>query len=375
VRSFDAWHLGLTTCTLIDLCAGYRIEHLQRCLLGADVQTGPRASPAAAGPAGSTISWQQHRPGSFRKGFRSQDECLEFFQDYQVQLIIKGGTNQTEVDLWGASIADAQLSCSGGVLTILMHPALLPFATNFTGVVLANSSAQAMQQLANATASGRASVGLQKQGAAQADADPECLRKGNTMLVVCGTVGGADAVIFEHMHVSDITYLSRIKDPRKNGTSGGSLDCLPTSVGDQQHRDFRRVQEALDILQRSVVLNVVIRCRVHYENPTISNVAMQALQVSSGEGVTINRGVIQQTLGLWGGGNLVFTKTQFKGNRAPMFGGAVTLMPGHIILFRECVCLTPTPQQRSRTLTEAGMLRLRSTVPSAMVVPFTPLGP
>jgi hypothetical protein len=50
------------------------------------------------------------------------------------RLLIEGGTNATEVRLYETSIARAELECTGGIIRVVIHPLLVPFATDFEGV-------------------------------------------------------------------------------------------------------------------------------------------------------------------------------------------------------------------------------------------------
>jgi hypothetical protein len=52
------------------------------------------------------------------------------------ELLIEGGSNATEMSLYGISIARAHINCTGGVLIVTFHPVLARFASGFTGVAL-----------------------------------------------------------------------------------------------------------------------------------------------------------------------------------------------------------------------------------------------
>jgi hypothetical protein len=52
------------------------------------------------------------------------DEMQQAQAATSCRLIIEGGSNKTEIELYGTSIARAQLACTGQGLRIAVHPSL-----------------------------------------------------------------------------------------------------------------------------------------------------------------------------------------------------------------------------------------------------------
>lgn len=53
------------------------------------------------------------------------------------RLTLEGGLNTSELLVYGTSIAHAELTCTGAIMRITIHPVLAPFVQRFKGVEVA----------------------------------------------------------------------------------------------------------------------------------------------------------------------------------------------------------------------------------------------
>jgi hypothetical protein len=203
------------------------------------------------------------------------------------RLVIEGGSNTTEIDMYGTSIARVQLACNGTVMRIAVHPVLAPFARHFTGVHV--SSIPDIWDLADA----------------ENEATDECYSRSSAFLYLCGQ----PRVAFLRPRIVNLTYTSLTS---RNQSAGiGALESV------------------FDMKVHGVVGMV---------DPFVSQLDFSVLQMW-GNLLYVKAGVINATLGISGGGVMLFDGTHFTNNENDLFGGAVKIVMGHAV-FRDCVFMS-----------------------------------
>jgi hypothetical protein len=241
------------------------------------------------------------------------------------RLVIKGGTNNTQVVQMGTSIAHAELSCTGGTLMVAVHPVLQPFAANFTGVVLSvNATVPEREQQQPASTGQQQGPAAAAAAAAAAEPVPKCMLTDNTLLSVCGLVPPANAVIFERAEVSDIISLM--------GPILGFFGPRAGLANDTARLRVAGTSEATAVMIRDYRRQSILMW--HFEEPVFSNIEMVALDVQAS--VTVRGGVFHNTRGVSGLGRLGFEGTQLTHNWATTMGSAVAFSGG-IATFTKCV--------------------------------------
>lgn len=194
------------------------------------------------------------------------------------RLVIEGGTNKTEMDMYGTSIARAQLACSGTVMRIAVHPVLAPFAGSFTGVNV--SRIPSMRDFERA----------------EDEATDDCFANRGYILYLCGQ----PRVAFLQPH---IVYLASAPNE-----STGKED----------------LQSVMELNENGVVSMV---------DPFMSQLQFAVLSMF-GAYLNVKGGVINATKGIGGNGVMLFDGTRFTNNQNLNSGGAVTLVMGHAV-FRD----------------------------------------
>lgn len=228
------------------------------------------------------------------------------------ELRIEGGSNATEISLYGTSIASAHINCTGGILIVTFHPVMARFASGFRGVALGLPEASGT---ASVQAMGR-SAGVEgipiKYG--------ECIPMQSVVQVV------SPILLTLCASYSHVTF---VRARVVNITVGKCTSC-----------DMSLPAGSWDVLQIAMG-NSNMTGRVHFQEPHFVNVPMTVLATYALSQVTVVGGVFERTGGVQLQGLLSkrlgptfwFLRTRFTSNAA--IGAAVRIVLGHAE-FHQC---------------------------------------
>lgn len=217
------------------------------------------------------------------------------------RLLIEGGTNATEIRLYGTSISRAELECTGGIIRVNIHPLLVPFAAEFKGVDIT----QVGNVVIPAEETGRDRHLLQAGRAgmteSRAENQPQQTNKRcpyanqNCLIGVCGD----SWAMFEGARIIDVPI------------------------------DLENRLPGVDPFS---VLHLNGNDSLVFTNPLFQNVQ---LPVWTSIGTVVIGGRVEDTRGLTVSGRqtnkrAVFYNTTFTNNWGNVWGGAVTLMFGQV---------------------------------------------
>jgi hypothetical protein len=207
------------------------------------------------------------------------------------RLTIEGGSNATELSVLGTSIARAELTCTGEMIQIAVHPVLAPFSHNFKGVNV--TSTPSLQELQLAEAMG-------------ATKGKKCFSTSITFIRLCGE----PIVRFSHFRIVNVrSYAMELiladKETSEEAAAAMFVQMLSTDGG------------AITLIE-----------------PLMSGIQFFALSISGL--LYVQGGLINGTMGILGRRGMLFEGTRFTNNQGLVFAGAVTVMAGHAI-FKDCM--------------------------------------
>lgn len=222
------------------------------------------------------------------------DQMEQFKPLTTCRLTLVGGSNITEMDVYGTTIARAELACTGRKLQIAVHPALARFVKNFTGVQVAKIPDIENLELTEQTA---------LQLLATNTSSSSCFSRTGMLMFLCGQ----PSVEFLQPHIANMR--SRWFEALRRGL------------------DEEQTFDTLVVGGKKGVVSVV--------KPFISQ--CQFTVFSSGESLLhVKGGWLNATMGILSGSMVLLNGTRFTHNEGFVFGGAVTILAG-VGVFRDCV--------------------------------------
>jgi hypothetical protein len=222
------------------------------------------------------------------------DQMEQFKPLTTCRLTLVGGSNITEMDVYGTTIARAELACTGRKLQIAVHPALARFVKNFTGVQVAKIPDIENLELTEQTA---------LQLLATNTSSSSCFSRTGMLMFLCGQP---------------------------------SVEFLQPHIANMRSRWFEALRRGLDEENTfDTLVDGGKKGVVSVVKPFISQ--CQFTVFSSGESLLhVKGGWLNATMGILSGNMVLLNGTCFTHNEGFVWGGAVTILAG-VGVFRDCV--------------------------------------
>jgi hypothetical protein len=212
-------------------------------------------------------------------------------------LTLEGGSNATEMAVYGTSIARAELTCTPRVTAIAVHPVLARFTHRFSGVEVA--SIPDIEDLKHAEKEAK-------------DNEEDCFSSSGYIFIFCGET----SIEFAQLRILNLNSQGVEQNIGGAAASGSVMTFGSKGV-------------------------------VSFVEPFVSRLQYMVFHAQANL-VYVKGGLFNDTMGILGGGVMLYDGTKFTHNEGIVWGGAVTIMAGHAV-FRDCVF----EANRARTLDDS----------------------